>query len=267
MKVVILCGGKGTRLREETEFRPKPMLPIGNRPILWHIMKIYAAHGHTDFVLCLGYKGEMIKDYFRHYRWHLGDVTLRLGAAEEPYFHEPVVPGLAGDDESKWTITFAETGESSMTAYRLRLARRHLEPRATFLLTYGDGVGDVDVNRAIAHHKDGKKLCTLTAVRPPGRFGELVLAKDSTVTGFNEKPQTEAGRINGGFMVCEPGMFDYLPDDPGVMLEQEPMKNLTRDGQLGAYLHDGFWQPMDTFYEFNLLNQMWESGRAPWRNW
>lgn len=260
MKVVILCGGKGTRLREETEFRPKPMLPIGGRPILWHIMKIYAAHGHTDFILCLGYKGDMIKDYFRSYPWHMGDVSLRLGDSESVRFHQTHA-------EAGWSITLAETGENSMTAYRVRQIARYLTPNEPFLLTYGDGVGNIDITRSVEHHQKSGRLCTLTAVHPPGRFGELALTPDNRVAGFNEKPQTESGLINGGFMVCEPGVISYLPDNPGVMLEQEPMKHLTRDGQLGAYVHDGFWQPMDTFYEFNLLNGLWDSGRAPWKVW
>ena len=259
MKVVILCGGKGTRLREETEFRPKPMLPIGNWPILWHIMKIYAAHGHTDFVLCLGYKGDIIKEYFRTYRWHHGDVTVQLGS-DTPTFHQSPA-------ESGWSVTLAETGENSMTAYRLRLVRSFLSPNEPFLLTYGDGVGNIDITKAIAHHRTQNKLCTLTAVHPPGRFGELALEEGKLVTGFNEKPQTEGGLINGGFMVCEPGIFDYLPNDPTVMLEQEPMKNLTRDRQLGAFIHEGFWQPMDTMHEFGLLNGLWDSGKAPWKVW
>lgn len=260
MKVVILCGGKGTRLREETEFRPKPMVPIGNRPILWHIMKIYAAHGHRDFILCLGYKGDMIKDFFRNYQWHTCDATISLGKGKDVTFNNRHA-------EEDWRVTLAETGENSMTAYRIRRIKQYVGKDRTFLLTYGDGVGDIDLGAAIRQHKRSGAVCTITAVHPPGRFGELSLDGGRKVTGFNEKPQTEGGYINGGFMVCDRRLFDYLPDDPALMLEQQPMKDLTRDGMLGAYLHDGFWQPMDTFQEFTLLNRLWEGGDAPWKVW
>lgn len=260
MKVVILCGGKGTRLREETEYRPKPMVPIGGRPILWHIMKIYAAHRHRQFILCLGYKGEMIKEYFRNYQWQICDVTLSLGHKAGAKFH-------SRHDEEDWTVTLADTGENSMTAYRIREIRRYIGRDAHFLLTYGDGVGNVDVSAAVKAHVRSGKVCTLTAVRPPGRFGELGLTADGAVESFNEKPQAEGGYINGGFMVCSRAMFDYLPDDPGVMLEQAPLKTLAAEGKLGAFRHDGFWQPMDTYQEFGLLNRLWEAGTAPWKTW
>lgn len=260
MKVIILCGGKGTRLREETEYRPKPMVPIGNRPILWHIMKTYAHHGHKEFILCLGYKGDMIRDYFRNYLWHTCDSTLTLGRVPAVQFHN-------SHEEEDWSVTLADTGEDSMTAYRIRLVERYLGEDEEFLLTYGDGVGNIDIPASVQAHRAGGKICTLTAVHPPGRFGELGLEADGTVDGFNEKPQAEGGFINGGYMVCRRGLFDYLPDDPGMMLEQAPMKKLTQDGELAAYLHEGFWQPMDTFQEFNLLNRMWASGEAPWKIW
>jgi glucose-1-phosphate cytidylyltransferase len=260
MKVVILCGGKGTRLREETEFRPKPMLPIGNRPILWHIMKIYAFHGHKDFILCLGYKGEMIKEYFRNYLWNTCDTTLTLGRKPSVKFH-------AHHDEEDWRVTLADTGEESMTGYRVRLVERYLGRNKEFLLTYGDGVGDIDIAASIAHHRQHGKVCTITAVHPPGRFGELTMRPNGEVSGFNEKPQTEGGLINGGFMVCSRQLFEHLPDDPQMMLEQEPLRNLSTEGRLGAYPHRGFWQPMDTAQEFRLLNQLWSSGRAPWKVW
>lgn len=260
MKVVILCGGKGSRLREETEFRPKPMLPIGNRPILWHIMKTYAYHGHREFILCLGYKGEMIKDYFRNYLWHTCDATLMLGLTPAVQFHDR-------HDEEDWKVTLADTGEDAMTAYRVRTIERYLGKDETFLLTYGDGVGNIDIEASIAQHVKSGKICTLTAVHPPGRFGELGLEGDGSVRGFNEKPQTEGGYINGGYMVCNRKIFDYLPDDPAMMLEQAPMKGLTADGQLGAFCHEGFWQPMDTFQEFTLLNKLWTENKAPWKIW
>ena len=260
MKVVILCGGKGTRLQEETEFRPKPMLPIGNRPILWHIMKTYAHHGHKDFVLCLGYKGDMIRDYFRNYQWQTCDVTLRLGRDPQVHFHNT-------HDEEDWNVTLADTGKDSMTAYRVRQIKQHIGDADDFLLTYGDGVGNVDINAAIDQHRRNKAVCTLTAVHPPGRFGELSLDSNLKIESFNEKPQTEGGYINGGFMVCSRTIFDYLPDDPEMMFEQAPMKRLAAESRLGAFLHSGFWQPMDTFQEFTLLNRLWDAGQAPWKVW
>lgn len=260
MKVVILCGGKGTRLREETEFRPKPMVPIGDRPILWHIMKYYAHFGHKEFILCLGYKGDMIKDYFRNYLWNTCDITLSLGREPAARFH-------SRHNEEDWNVTLADTGENSMTAYRIRMVERYLGSDETFLLTYGDGVGNIDIPGSIAHHQKSGKVCTLSAVHPPGRFGELGIDNDNTIHGFNEKPQAEGGYINGGYMVCSRSLFDYLPDDPGMMLEQAPMKKLTADGKLSAFKHDGFWQPMDTFQEFGLLNKLWDDGKAPWKVW
>ncbi len=262
MKVMILCGGRGTRLREETEYRPKHMVPIGSRPILWHIMKIYSHHGHRDFVLCLGYKGGMIKEFFRNFHWHHGDVTLQLGRPEEATFH------AGASVEDSWEVTLAETGEDSMTAYRIRLAAQHLDPNEDFLLTYGDGVADVDLDAVMAFHRSHDKAVTLTGVHPPGRFGELRLDADGTALAFNEKPQAEGGYINGGFMICRPSRFlPYLPDDPTVMLEADPMQHLTADGQLAVFRHEGFWQPMDTQPEFLLLNRLWAAGQAPWKCW
>ncbi|MDB6005212.1 MAG: Glucose-phosphate cytidylyltransferase [Prosthecobacter sp.] len=260
MKVVILCGGKGTRLREETEFRPKPMLPIGTRPILWHIMKYYATQGHREFILCLGYKGEMIKEYFRNYRWTQGDVTVSLGAGSAPEFHDT-------HGEEDWKVTLAETGEESMTAFRVRQIERHLGDDEEFLLTYGDGVGNMDIGNVIQTHRAQKAVCTLTGVHPPGRFGELRIEGGSKVVAFNEKPQAEGGYINGGYMVCSREIFRYLPDDPGMMLERRPMDEMIRDGRLAVCPHEGFWQPMDTFQEFQLLNQLWKEERAPWKIW
>jgi len=260
MKVVILCGGKGTRLREETEYRPKPMVPIGNRPILWHIMKTYAHHGFKDFILCLGYKGEMIKEYFRNYLWNTCDTTLMLGRTPAVQFHDR-------HDEEGWSVTLADTGEDSMTAYRIKLIERYLGNDSTFLLTYGDGVGNVDIPAVIRQHQRGGKMCTLTAVHPPGRFGELGLDAHEGVRGFNEKPQAEGGYINGGYMVCEREVFRHLPDDPSVMFEQGPLQQITQQGQLSAFKHDGFWQPMDTFQEFLLLNRLWAENKAPWAVW
>lgn len=259
MKVVILCGGRGTRLHEETEYRPKPMVPIGKWPILWHIMKIYSHYGHEDFILCLGYKGEMIKDYFRNYLWNTCDSTITLGRNPDIQFHNQ-------HEEENWCVTLAETGEDSMTAFRIRLIKKHIS-EDTFMLTYGDGLGDINISALIDFHNQEGKICTVTGVNPPGRFGELRIDEQSTVTGFDEKPQAVGGYINGGFMVCDQRLFDYLPDDSSIMLEQAPMKKLVEDRQLAVFRHDGFWQPMDTFGEYKLLNQIWSGGNAPWKVW
>jgi glucose-1-phosphate cytidylyltransferase len=256
MKTVILCGGKGTRLREETEYRPKPMLPIGSRPILWHIMQRYALYGHREFVLCLGYKGDIIKDYFRNYRWNSHDVTVSLRRPEAPEFHAP-------DDAEDWTVSLIDTGLDSLTAWRVRSVRDHVG-KGAFFLTYGDGVGNIDLKKLLAFHRKSGVVCTLTAVHPPGRFGDVRLRPDGRVESFNEKAQTETGYINGGFMVCEPELFDYLPDDPSSMLEEGPLRRLASEVKLAAYRHDGFWQPMDTYQEFTLLNRLWDAGKAPW---
>jgi glucose-1-phosphate cytidylyltransferase len=260
MKVVILCGGKGTRLREETEFRPKPMLPIGNRPILWHIMKIYAAQGHKDFILCLGYKGELIKDFFRNYQWLTSDVTMRLGHTPSLKFHNH-------HGEEDWTVTMVDTGENTFTAGRIKRVQQFIDNDEHFFLTYGDGVGNVDVNAALAFHKRHKKALTLTAVHPPGRFGELGITSAAAVTEFNEKPQVEGGWINGGFFVASHKLFSYLDHSDNIMFEQEPMRRIVKERQLMAFQHPGFWQPMDTFAEYGLLNRLWNDGRAPWRIW
>jgi glucose-1-phosphate cytidylyltransferase len=260
MKVVILCGGKGTRLREETEYRPKPMVPIGGHPILWHIMKTYAFYGHKEFILCLGYKGEMIKEYFRNYLWNTCDTTLRLGRQSEIQFHDR-------HDEEDWTVTLAETGEESMTAFRVKLIQRYVPPGQPFLLTYGDGLATIDVNASIAAHQRAGKVCTISAVHPAGRFGELRMEGDGRIRTFIEKPQFEEAFVNGGYMICDYRMFDYLPLDARVMLEGAPMNNLVRDGELNAYKHDGFWQPMDTYQESQYLNKLWAEDRAPWKVW
>ena len=260
MKVIILCGGKGTRLREETEYRPKPMVPIGGRPILWHIMKTYAHYGHTEFILCLGYKGDMIKDYFRNYLWNTCDITLKLGRHSEITCHN-------GHDEEDWTVTLADTGEDSMTAFRVKSIQRYIPQGEPFLLTYGDGLGTIDINASIASHEASSKVCTLSAVHPAGRFGALRVEEDGQIHCFLEKPQFEETLVNGGYMVCDYRVSDYLPADPDMMLEREPMDHLVRDAQLNAYRHLGFWQPMDTYQESQHLNQLWNSGAAPWKVW
>lgn len=259
MKVVILCGGKGTRLREETEYRPKPMVPIGNRPILWHIMKIYASYGHTDFILCLGYKGEVIKEWFRNLRWMTSDVQLTLGEAAEPHFY-------GESEEQGWNITLADTGEESMTGGRLKRIEKYIGDDEEFLFTYGDGVGSIDVNASIDFHREQNRVLTLTGVRPPGRWGEINVT-DGLVTNFYEKPQTSNGHINGGFFVAKRELFKYLNEDPMLIFEQGPLNSISRDGQLACYQHEGFWQPMDTYQEFTLLNRLWSEGKAEWRIW
>ena len=260
MKVVILCGGKGTRLREETEYRPKPMVPIGDRPILWHIMKTYAAQGHKDFILCLGYKGEMIKDYFRNYQWMTSDVTLSLGQKASVKFHNH-------HSEEDWRVTLADTGQDTMTGGRIARIQHYLGRDKEFFLTYGDCVGNIDLNGALKFHRGHGKKLTLTAVRPPGRFGELSVDAGHHIVKFNEKPQVTEGRINGGFFVASTRIFEYLRDCENVMFETEPLRAMVHEGELMAWEHNGFWQPMDTFQEFTLLNKMWFEGKAPWKVW
>jgi len=261
MKVVILCGGKGTRLREETEYRPKPMVPIGNRPILWHIMKIYASQGFKDFVLCLGYKGDIIKDFFRNYLWMTSDVTLRLGRKAAVRFHNH-------HDEEDWSVTLADTGEETLTAGRIQKIKPFIGNDPNFFLTYGDGVGNVDIRASLKFHRQHGKALTITGVHPPGRFGEMVIQKDGSVEQFNEKPQATEGRINGGFFVASRRVFDYLEGDcERMMFEQQPLRTMASKGDLMAFPHDGFWQPMDTYSEFNLLNKLWAEGKAPWKTW
>jgi glucose-1-phosphate cytidylyltransferase len=257
MKVVIFCGGLGTRLREETEFRPKPMVPIGERPILWHIMKLYAHHGHKDFVLCLGYKGEVIKEYFRNYHWNTSDVTLRLGAHPQTQYHNQ-------HDEEDWSVTLVDTGLATQTGGRLKRVLRFIE-EDTFLLTYGDGLANSDINRSIAFHRQQNKIVTITAVQPAARFGDLEISGD-TVSAFKEKAEQQTGFINGGFFVMNKRIGDYLTDDTCV-LEQQPLNRLAQERQIAAYQHAGFWQCMDTYREQQVLANLWNSGKAPWKVW
>ncbi len=257
MKTVILCGGIGTRLREETEYRPKPMVEIGGRPILWHIMKLYAHHGFTDFVLCLGYRGQMIKEYFLNYQAMNNDFTMSLGASDGVTYH-----GEHTEQDLKVTLT--DTGLDTLTGGRLKRAARYFGS-GTFLMTYGDGVADVNLRSVVEFHRHHGRLATITAVRPVSRFGVLRTAGDGAVLEFAEKPQAE-GWINAGFMVLEPGILDYISGDD-CALEQEPLSRLAADGQLMAYRHDGFFFAMDTYREYLHLNQLWDEGRAPWRIW
>lgn len=256
MKTVILCGGLGTRLSEETQVKPKPMVEIGGRPILWHVMKIYSHHGFQEFFLALGYKGEMIKDYFINYHPHSSDVSVNLATGEVIY------DNTTAED---WMVHLFNTGRESMTGGRVHRLERLLRPEGTFMLTYGDGVADIDLKALVAFHRSHGRLATVTAVRPQARFGGILFEGDQ-VMEFKEKPQTGEGWINGGFFVMEPGVFDYLHGDATV-LEEDPLENLARDGQLMAYKHPGFWHCMDTLRDRNSLESMWQSGQPPWMLW
>ncbi|HOO77081.1 MAG TPA: glucose-1-phosphate cytidylyltransferase [bacterium] len=254
MKVVILCGGRGTRLAEETTYRPKPMVMIGDRPILQHIMEIYSAAGYREFILPLGYKGEMIMDYFLNFDLYTNDFTLELGDGPKKIIpHTSRHPG--------WRITMARTGEDTLTGGRIKRIRKYLGDDRTFMVTYGDGVADIDLAELLAAHRRMGKLATVTGVRPINRFGELTVS-GGLVGEFREKPQTEQGLINGGFFVFEQGVFEYLDFDGA--LEREPLERLARDGQLAIYEHRGFWHCMDTFRDMEKLNRYWAEGSPPW---
>lgn len=256
---IILCGGRGTRISEYNPLLPKPLLPIGERPVLWHIMKIYATQGFSEFVLALGWLGEEIRRFFLHYEAMTRDFALTLGQANLEY--------LSTHDEDGWRVSFIDTGRDALTGTRVRLAARHARGDRV-MVTYGDSIGNVDIAALLAHHEQAGRLATITAVRPPGRFGELILGDASGVAEFAEKPQTSSGFISGGFMVFEREAIEkYIPADKDVMLEREPLGALARDGQLSAYSHEGFWQPMDTPRERQLLEDLWMSGRAPWKLW
>ncbi len=259
MKVVILCGGYGTRIREVTETIPKPMIPIGRFPIIWHIMKYYSTFQHQDFVLCLGYKGQVIKDFFLNYEATTKDFTITLGKRDQIDFHTE-------HGEVDWRVTCADTGLDAMTGARVWRIRQYLNDGEDFMLTYGDGVGDMDLDALLAFHKSHGKAVTVTGVRPPGRFGELVSDKGRVVE-FNEKPQATGGRISGGYFVASPAIFDYMDDREDLMLEKEPMDRLVQAGELMVYEHDGFWQSMDTSREYQLLNRLYDNKESPWVKW
>jgi glucose-1-phosphate cytidylyltransferase len=256
MKVVILAGGMGTRISEETAVRPKPMIEIGGRPILWHIMKLYAHHGITDFVICLGYKGYMIKEYFMNFVLHHSDVTIDAVRNEVTYHQSNVEP---------WRITLIDTGETTQTGGRLKRVQGYLDPDEPFCFTYGDGLSDVDIAESIAFHRAHGKLATVTAVRPPGRYGALEL-DGAAVKSFVEKPPGDNAWISGGFFVLNPTAVDRIEGD-GTAWEAAPLEALTRDKELSAFRHAGFWQPMDTLRDKMHLESLWQSGRAPWRKW
>jgi glucose-1-phosphate cytidylyltransferase len=258
MKVIVLCGGQGTRLREETEYRPKPLVDVGGRPILWHIMKLYAHYGLRDFVLCLGYRGNMIKEYFLNYEAMTNDFTIRLGQQHQITYHD-------FHQEQDFKVTLADTGLDSMTGARVKRVERYVD-EDTFLVTYGDGVSDVNIRDLLRFHHSHGRLATVTTVRPTSRFGVINLDEQSSVQSFAEKPQVE-GWISAGFFVFQRRFFDYLSENPACILEREPLEKIAREGQLMAYRHDGFFYAMDTYREYIYLNELWNSNRAPWAVW
>jgi len=258
MKTIILCGGEGTRLKEETEYKPKPMVEIGGKPILWHIMKMYAHFGFKEFVLALGYKGNVIKDFFLNYEFYNNDFTITLGNHKDIAVH-------GNSDETGWKVTLVETGVKAMTGSRIKQCERYIE-EDNFMVTYGDGLADIDISKLAEYHKDHGKIGTLTGINPPSRFGELHV-KENQVTEFSEKSKLEGtrGDINGGFMLFKTKFFDYLSADSGCILEREPLEKLARDRELMLHHHTGYWQCMDTYRDYLLLQETWNSGNAPWK--
>jgi glucose-1-phosphate cytidylyltransferase len=257
MKVVILAGGFGTRISEESDFKPKPMIEIGGKPILWHIMKIYSHFGFNDFIICCGYKAYVIKDYFKHYYMHQADMTIDLAHNTTDYH---------GSTAEPWRVTLVDTGLSTMTGGRIKRIQKYCgnEP---FLLTYGDGVGDIDILALVEFHRKSGHLATLTAVQPHGRFGTIELDSEDGIKSFEEKPRGTGSWINAGFFICEPGAFSYIKDGDATIWERGPLEGLARDGYLGAFKHNGFWKPMDTLRDKQDLESLWASEKAPWRIW
>lgn len=260
LKVVILAGGQGTRIREESEFRPKPMIPVGERPILWHIMKHYAHFGFRDFVICLGYKGEMIKEYFLNFELMNSDFTVHMGHGRR---RSVTVHRRRADEQ--WNVTLADTGLQAMTGARLARVKPYIDS-PLFMMTYGDGVSNVDLRALLAFHRQHRRIATVTGVFPPSRFGDMVV-RDNQVIEFVEKAQTGSGCINGGFFVFDQRVFEYVNEQDACTFEREPMERLARDGQLMMFHHTGFWQCMDTLRDMKLLNDLWAAGNAPWRIW
>ena len=256
MKAVILAGGLGSRISEETHLKPKPMIEIGGKPVLWHLMKIYSSHGINDFIICCGYKGYVIKEYFANYFLHMSDVTFDMTNNKMKVHQQNAEP---------WTVTLVDTGEDTQTGGRLKRIASYLKNEEAFCFTYGDGLSDVDINKLIKFHKKNGKLATVTAVQPPGRYGALECDND-LVKRFIEKPRGDGGWINGGFFVLSPKCLNYIDSDD-IIWEQEPLKNIAFEGELTAYVHKGFWQPMDTLREKNMLEDIWQSGKAPWKIW
>ena len=257
MKAVILAGGLGTRLSEETDLKPKPMIEIGGKPILWHIMKTYSVHGVNDFIICCGYKGYVIKEYFANYFLHMSDVTFSM-KNNSMEVHE--------NKSEPWTVTLVDTGEDTLTGGRLKRVKDYIKDEQFFCFTYGDGVGDIDITALVKFHKRHGKQATLTATRPPGRYGALDLGESDSVERFQEKPQGDGSWINGGYFVLHPDVIDLIPGDD-TSWEAEPLAGLAKNGQLSAFKHEGFWQPMDTLREKNFLNELWDAGQAPWKVW
>ena len=257
MKVIILCGGFGTRLREETEFRPKPMVEIGGRPILWHIMKTFAHYGYKDFILCLGYKGEVIKNYFLNYEQLNSDFAVELGTGKTQLFNH--------HDEHGWQVTLVDTGLHTMTGARVKRVEKYVDGDQ-FMLTYGDGVTDLDINDLVKFHKSRNKIGTVTGVSPPSHYGELGIAGDRIVS-FREKPQTQGSFISGGYFVFDREFFKYLSEDESCVLEREPLERLSDDGQLAVYTYKGFWQCIDTYRDYLYINELWDQGHAQWKVW
>ena len=257
MKVVILAGGFGTRIRDVADDIPKPMIPIGPYPILWHIMKYYSSFGFKDFVLCLGYKGNVIRDFFLNYEAYTRDITLKLGNTKELIYHNC-------HSEADWSVTLVDTGLNAMTGARIGRILPYIGEDEDFMLTYGDGVGDINLEGLYSFHRRHGKVLTVTGVRPPGRFGELGCDEDGLVLEFNEKPQATGGRISGGYFIANRRIFDYLGDADNLVFEQGPMRSLVSEGNLMVFEHDGFWQPMDTSREYQSLNELYSAGKAPW---
>lgn len=259
MKVVILCGGKGTRLQEETEYRPKPLVPIGGKPILWHIMKIYSHYGFNEFILCLGYKGEMIKDYFLRFHEMANDFILDFTKTK------PKTIIYSRNYDKGWRITFADTGLETMTGARIARIKKYITGQ-NFFLTYGDGVGDIDIKKLYRFHKSQGKIATITGVRPTTFLGHLE-TRGHLVKDYKEKPVLKKERVNGGFFVCNRKIFDYLSEDENCVFEQDPLRKLTKDNQLAVYKHNGFWDTMNTYKDVEKLNQMWSSSKPGWKIW
>ena len=257
MKAIILAGGMGSRISEESDLKPKPMIEIGGKPILWHIMKIYLAHGVNEFIICCGYKGYVIKEYFSNYFLHQSDITFNMDKNSMQVHQNKSEP---------WLVTLVDTGENTMTGGRLKRVQDYVKNEEAFCFTYGDGLGNIDISTLIAFHKKHGKQATLTATKPPGRYGALKLGTDDSVKYFQEKPDGDGGWINGGFFILHPKVIDRIEDDQS-MWEDKSLRSLAKDNQLSAYKHNGFWQPMDTMREKNMLNELWDNGKAPWKIW